>query len=368
MKNILFTGGGTLGHIYPMVSVVKELKEKGYKLFFIGTTKGLEKEYLEKHDVFEETFFLDSEGIKRSLSIKNIRAIYKHLRNIKKSRKILEKNKIDLVVGMGGYISASVVRSAQKLKIKTVIHEQNSVFGLANKLVHKKVDRVLLTYDIDKGENAVVVGNPRVSEIYAEYKNCNNYNIGNYVLIVGGSRGATKINELIIGLKDQFINSNINVLLITGKKYYKENNDLINEISEESFKIIDFSYDLPKLLIEAKVVVSRSGASTIAEILALKKVNLLIPSPNVTDNHQEKNASHVVNLGCGLMLKEDGLTKSILFDTIYKLYYNKDLRNSIINNIIFTTKTDARDLFVSEIEKLLENKWLSRGTNCLVIY
>lgn len=354
MKNILFTGGGTLGHIYPMVSVVKDLKSKGYNLFFIGTTKGLEKEYLEKQDFFEETFFLDSEGIKRSLSIKNIRAIYKHLKNIKKSRKILLDNKIDLVVGMGGYISASIVKSAIKLKIKTAIHEQNSVYGLANKLVHKKVDRVLLTYEIDKSDNATLVGNPRVSEIYEEYKNNNNFNTGSYVLVVGGSRGAAKINELIIGLKDQFINSKIDVLLITGKKYYNENLDLINEVNEEKFRIIDFSYDLPKLLIEAKVVVSRSGASTIAEILALRKVNLLIPSPNVTNNHQEKNALHLSNKGCGIMLKESVLTKPILFDNIYKLYFNKDLRNSIINNIIFTTRVDSKDLFVAEIEKLLK--------------
>jgi len=356
LKNILFCGGGTLGHIYPLVSVVRELKTMGYNLYFIGTTNGLEKSYLEDKDLFIKEYYLDSEGIKRSISLKNIRAIYKHLKNIRVSKRILKELKIDLVIGMGGYISGSIIQSALKLKLKTMIHEQNSVYGLANRLVHKKVDKVMLSFPIDDAKNTCVVGNPRITEIYELFKNNNNYNKGNYVLVVGGSRGAKRINEMVISLKDQFINSNINCLLITGKKYYNENKEKLEEISEEKFKIIDFSNDLPNLLIEAKLVLSRSGASTLSEILALRKVNLLIPSPNVTNNHQEKNAMEIVKMGCGVMLKESGLSNEKLFDTIHKLFFDKRLRSSIVNNIIFNVPLDAKDKFIGQVLGLLNRK------------
>lgn len=350
-KNILFSGGGTLGHIYPMVSVVEELSKK-YNLFFIGTTKGLERDFIEKLGKFKKTYYLDSEGIKRKLTLKNIIVVLKHFRNIGKVKKIIRNENIDLVIGMGGYISASTVGAAIKLKVKTMIHEQNSVYGLANKILHKKVDKVLLTYNIDNSSNTVLVGNPRITEIYEKYKNTN-LGIKDYLLVVGGSRGAARINEFIISLKDQFINSNINLLLITGKKYYTENIDLINEVKDDRFKIIDFTDDLPKYLIEARVVISRAGATTIAEIMALKKITLFIPSPNVTNNHQEKNALEILKFGGGEMLRESGITKEILFDTIYKLYYNKDIRNRIINNIICNIDTNSSNLFIYEVEKLL---------------
>jgi len=354
MKNILFSGGGTLGHIYPIVCVVKQLYEEGYNLYFIGTKTGLERDFIESLNVFKKTFYLDSEGLKRNLTIKNIKAILKHFKNIRKTKQILKDLNIDLVIGMGGYVSAGVVQAGIKLKIKTMIHEQNSVYGLANKLLHKKVTKVLLASDIDSSPNAVVIGNPRLSEIYEKYKNSDDFNSGNFIVVVGGSRGAAKINDLIISLKNQFMNSRIDVILITGKKYSEENIKVIREVSEEKFKIIDFSNDLPSLLIKAKLVVSRSGACTIAEIMALRKVCLFIPSPNVTNNHQEKNAFDIIDKGCALMLKESKLTKEELFDNIYKLYYNKELRNRLMNNMIFNIRVDSKTRFIKEINNLLQ--------------
>lgn len=353
--NILFTGGGTLGHIYSIVCVVRKLKEMGYNLFFIGTKAGLERDFVEGLKLFNKTFYLDSQGLRRSLSFKNINIIIKHFINIRKAKKILTDNKIDLVVGMGGYVSASVILAGVRLKIKTMIHEQNSIYGLANKIVLRKVDRILLTYPIEDAHNTVLVGNPRISEVYEKYKN-DNYNIGKYILVVGGSRGANRINDLIISLKNQFLYANINVLLITGKKYYSENIEKISILNEEKFKIIDFTNDLPSLLVDAIVVVSRSGSCSIAEIMALKKVCLFIPSPNVTNNHQEKNALDIVTKGCCLMLIENELTKEKLFANIYRLYFDNQLRNRIINNINFNINVDSKSKFIKEIVGLLNRK------------
>jgi len=352
---ILFSGGGTLGHIYPMVSVVKELRRRGYKLYFIGTKKGLERKYIEDSSLFHKTYYFDSEGLKRKLSIKNLVVIYKHFRNIKKAKRIFKKEGIDIVVGMGGFISASTIIAAHKLKLKTLIHEQNACLGLANKVVKNKVNRVLLSYPITNLDNSVVVGNPRISEVYEKYKH-ENLNLGNYLLVVGGSRGAKKINELIISLKDKLAKENINCILITGSKYYEENKESLNKIKSKKMEIIPFSNDLPKLLINAKLVISRAGATTLSELMALKKVSILIPSPNVTSDHQTKNAMHLVKINGAVMLKEKELIGENLFSEVKRLYFDNKLRSRIINNLSFNVRFDAKDLFIEEIEKLIKSR------------
>lgn len=337
------------------MSVVKELRKKGHKLYFIGTIKGLEKDFIERSNLFSKTYYFDSEGLKRKLSLKNIIVIYKHYRNIKKAKSILKKEKIDLVVGMGGFISASTIIAANSLKLKTLIHEQNAVLGLANRVVQRKVNKILLSYPIKNLKNSVVVGNPRISEVYELYKN-ENLNLGDYLLVVGGSRGAQRINELIINIKERLKNAKINAVLITGNKYYEENEARLVKINCRYFKIIPFSNNLPKLLINAKLIISRAGATTLSELLALKKISIIIPSPNVTGDHQTKNAMQVTKFGGAVMFNEAELDEEKLFREIEKLYFNNDVRSKIINNLSFNVRFDAKDLFIEEIEKILNNR------------
>jgi len=331
------------------------LRKKGHKLYFIGTIKGLEKDFIERSNLFSKTYYFDSEGLKRKLSLKNIIVIYKHYRNIKKAKSILKKEKIDLVVGMGGFISASTIIAANSLKLKTLIHEQNAVLGLANRVVQRKVNKILLSYPIKNLKNSVVVGNPRISEVYELYKN-ENLNLGDYLLVVGGSRGAQRINELIINIKERLKNAKINAVLITGNKYYEENEARLVKINCSYFKIIPFSNNLPKLLINAKLIISRAGATTLSELLALKKISIIIPSPNVTGDHQTKNAMQVTKFGGAVMFNEAELDEEKLFREIEKLYFNNDVRSKIINNLSFNVRFDAKDLFIEEIEKILNNR------------
>jgi len=348
---ILFSGGGTLGHIYPLVSVCEELKRQGATLYFIGTKAGLEKEFIEEKKLFFKTYYFDSEGLKRKLNLRNILVIYKHLKNIKRAKKIIKNEKIDLVIGMGGFISASIIIAAKQLKVKTLIHEQNAKLGLANRLVKNKVDKVLLSYPISNIKNGVVVGNPRVSEVYEMYKNINLRN--DYLLVVGGSRGAKRINDLIIELREDLRKNNINVILITGNNYYKENKEKIEKIITKDFQIIPFSKEFLRLLANAKVVMSRAGATTLAEITALRKVSMIIPSPNVTNNHQEENAKFLEKINGSIIIKEANLNKDLLFDVILKLYNNQNVRMEIINNLNFNIKVDAKELFLKEIKNVL---------------
>ncbi|MDD4001093.1 MAG: undecaprenyldiphospho-muramoylpentapeptide beta-N-acetylglucosaminyltransferase [Bacilli bacterium] len=355
MNKIVFVGGGTLGHVFPMVPVVNYLKMRNPQLevYFIGTKNGLEKEYIEASNLFIKTYFLDSKGFKRKLSIGNIVTIYRFLQNYFQSRKILKIISPDLVVGMGGYVSGAVLKAALSKKIKTAIHEQNAVFGLANRFLKSRVDRVLLAYDIEKSEKTRVVGNPRTSEIYHKYKQRLNENDQRSVLIVGGSLGAEKINDLIINLKADFQKAKIKVILITGNKYYQKNIERLKGLKSDDFIINSFSKNLPELLLRATVVVSRSGATTIAEVTALRKVCLFIPSPNVTNNHQEKNALEVVKKEGALMIREKELNKDNLFENICRLLDDKDLRRKIINNLNIIADVNACEKFVKELDELM---------------
>lgn len=352
---IVISGGGTLGHIIPIIPVVKKMLEedKNYEFYFIGSMNGIEKEFIEKTNFFERTFYLDSRGFLRKISLRNIITVFKYFKTKVVAKKILKNINPDLVIGMGGYVSASVVKAAIKLNIKTMINEQNSIYGFTNKLLKNKVDKVLLSFEME-GENYPYVGNPRTTEIYERFKK-ENPKMDYDVLIVGGSRGAEVINNLMFSLKKEFIDNNLKILLITGKKYYENNQDKIKKTEDKNFHIIAFAPDLPQLMFHSKVVITRCGATTISEIVGLRKPSILIPSPNVTANHQEKNALHLVNNNAALMIRENELNKERLMACINRIIREKDFQNCIISNLNFLSKDDSRELFIKEIKKILEN-------------
>ena len=204
---IVFTGGGTLGHIYPTFPVIKKLKEEGNEVYFIGGTRKNEEELLIKNKDIDKVYLIDLQGFKRKISLYNFITIKKYLKAKKKVKMILDEIKPDIVIGMGGYDSAPVLNVANSRKIKTIIHEQNSVYGLVNRFFKRKVDKVLLSYDIDNGEKIKHIGNPRTSEFYNKYKDIIDKKtmFNNKILVVGGSLGAKKINDFFIEThKDNF--------------------------------------------------------------------------------------------------------------------------------------------------------------------
>lgn len=349
MKKIVFTGGGTLGHIYPMIPVIKKLKNKCY-LYFIGTTSGLEKALIDGLNIFTNAYYLDMQGFVRKLSFENLKTINKYFKCKQQALDILKDLKPDLVIGMGGYISGVVIKAALKLKIKTMIHEQNAVMGLANKMVCKKVNRVLLGLPLRKGingVNSVLVGNPRITEIYETYKNAEEKDL---IVVVGGSRGSQVINETIIALLPELKARAYRIVLITGSRYYQ---DYRSHDDGDVIRIIPFTNELMNLFARAALVISRSGATTISEILGLRKISILIPSPNVTNNHQEKNADILASNNCAVKITEKDLQKDNLLNKITTLLTDYNLRMQMKMNMIRIGDFTAREKFIKEMDMIL---------------
>lgn len=351
INRIVFTGGGTLGHVYPMIPIIKKLKEKypDIKIYFFGTKKGLEHDLIESTKEIDEKEYLNAIGLKRKLTIKNIKALYLTHRNYIYMVKRLSEIKPDIVIGFGGYVTGSVVKASLKLKIKTIIHEQNSVLGLVNSFFAKKVNKLLLTYEIEDVKG-ILVGNPRVSEFSSlKNKSCL-VEEKRSVLVVGGSNGAEKINDLILDLDNDFLNHELKVTLITGKKYYLENEERIKKIKNIIVK--SFEENMFEALNVNSIVISRAGSTTIAEVMALNKVCIFIPSPNVTSNHQVKNALYYTNNKCSLMIEEKDLNKDVILSKISLLIDNDFLREEIKNNIKKNVDLNACDKFIKEIETI----------------
>ncbi len=351
-KKIIISGGGTLGHILPIIPIVIELYNE-YDFYYIGTKKGVEEKYFKDNNInkyFKEEYYLDMIGINRTNKLKNFQVLYKYFNVRKIIKKIYKRIKPNLIIGMGGYISGVCIKSGINKKIKTIIHEQNTVLGLANKLVYKKVDKVLLSYDINLNcNNKFLVGNPRYSYVLENYIPQEK----NIILIVGGSIGSKYINDLIINNYQDFNFKNYIIKLVVGKRYYKDNKNLIEEVNKYDFiQIYDFLDNLIDEISNSSLIISRSGATTLSEIMALRKPSILIPSPNVTDNHQYYNALYYSERGCCEIIEEKDLSKDVLLNKINGIIYNYAYKKQIETNIIKTNQINPKKEFIRHIKEI----------------
>lgn len=353
-KRILIAGGGTLGHILPIIPIVEALQDE-YSFIFLGTKKGLEKKYLEENklnSLFTKLFFLDMDGINRKNPFKNLITIIKYLKIKRQIKKIYKEYNPSLVIGMGGYISGCAIHIATHLKIKTILHEQNSVLGLANKLVYKKVNYLLLSFPIDslKEHNIKVIGNPRYSYVLENYVSKDYFND---LLIVGGSLGSKKINDIIIKNIVKF--KEFNVTIITGNQYYKDNIEIINNVMNKykNVKIYPFVNEMVTLMSNASIIISRSGATTINEIMGLRKCAILIPSPNVTENHQYYNAKFLKDNNACILIEEEKLTEEELLKSVFLLYNNYGYKTKLENNIKHLITNNPKLEFIKVIRELV---------------
>ena len=353
---VLFVGGGTLGHIYPSLPVIKELKKENNYIIYVCGDKENEKNVISNNSYIDKKYYLKMQGFKRGFSIYNIKTIIMYFKTKKICKKIILENNPDIVIGMGGYVSGPILKMAIKLKKKTIIHEQNSVYGLVNKFFKNKVNKVLLAYNIDSGKNIYYIGNPRTSEFYNKYSR---FLISKTlkkpkVFVVGGSQGAKVLNDFFIENSDYFCNNDIDLILVTGKKYYRENKELISK-NNKKIKIFPFVKNIEKYLIISDLIISRAGATTISEILGLKKISILIPSPNVKNNHQYKNANYYYEKGCVEMVLESNISNELLMK-IDACINDLNKRNHILKSIDKNIFINSTELFLKEIKDLLEQK------------
>jgi len=277
-------------------------------------------------------------GLKRKLTLDNIKVLYQFLKARKQCKKIIKEFNPDVVIGAGGYVTGPVIWAAKKLGKKTFIHEQNSVVGLSNKYLTKYADKVGVSFAATMScfpkDKAVLTGNP-CSEKALKMKKANKEDYGldknkKLVLIVMGSLGSRTINDKIVSFLNSFKNKDYQVVFVTGNSYYEK----VKKLKvPENVKIEPFIYEMPSLMKVTDLMITRAGASTMSEILVLNVPSIFIPSPYVTNNHQYKNAMDLVSKNAGLILEEKDVTEEKLINLIDQTLSNKEQYNAIKNNL-----------------------------------
>ncbi|MBA4537609.1 undecaprenyldiphospho-muramoylpentapeptide beta-N-acetylglucosaminyltransferase [Bacillus aquiflavi] len=323
---VVVSGGGTGGHIYPALALIREIqkKEKNVSFIYIGTENGLEKKIVTREKIPFKSIHIT--GFRRKLSFENMKTVYRFLKGVRDSKKILAQFKPDVVIGTGGYVCGPVVYAAAKLGIPTIIHEQNSVPGLTNKFLSRYVDKIAVCFNEAKNffpkEKVVMTGNPRASEVVHQDGEKGRISAGlttcmPAVLIFGGSRGARPINEAVIKSLNILRNKPYQVLYVTGEAHYSEVKKEVDLIGNPKNVVIKpFIHNMPEVLAGIDLTVARAGATTLAELTSLGIPSILIPSPYVTNNHQEKNARALCEHGAAKLLLEKDLTAAKLIQQI----------------------------------------------------
>ena len=317
---IIIASGGTLGHLMPIIPIVKKFRELNYEIIL----------YTSKKLNFDESLFNKIISYKAYGLSKNLyKSIYKNYLVYKDIKRNLKKDSPTLIIGMGGYISGITIFAGSKLNIKTIIHEQNSVIGTSNKLVLNKVDYLIYSneYLNVNINNKVFLPNPR-SEVAYNFHKITKRN-KKQILIVSGSLGAKTLNEIGIRLAKELLDYNI--ILITGNRYYDE----YKRYECNNLKVISSSKNLIKLICESYLVISRAGATTISEIIGSRTVGIYIPSPNVTKNHQFKNTKIIVDNNLGIVINEKDLKDYNIVSYIYKIFNNYEIYKNNLDKLKF---------------------------------
>lgn len=357
---VLFAGGGTGGHINPALSVANFIKEQesDFEALFVGTERGLEKKLVPGAGY--NIKYIDICGFNRRNLLKNFSVIKKLIKANKDCIKILKEFKPDVVVCTGGYVSGPVAIAANKLGIPSLIHEQNVYPGLTVKGSEKYVDYVAVSFDetvnyMKKPEKCVVTGNPIRGELlktdYAVARMKLGLSEKPFVLVFGGSLGAEKINNTMIGvIKKLGKDSPVQLLFGTGDRNYRDVKEKLKDVElGEDIRIVSYIDNMSDVMAAADLVIARSGAITLSEIAALGKPSILIPSPNVVRNHQEQNARTFEKAGGATVITEDCLSDDILYAEILSVSKDRETLNKMSANVKKLAKTDA----LSEIYKLI---------------
>ncbi len=373
---VLISGGGTGGHINPALAIAGMIREK-YKdaeIEYVGTKRGLETKLVPREGYKLHT--VKVRGFSRSLSPANIDAAIKAVTSVWEAKKIIRDFKPDIVIGTGGYVCWPVLKAAAKLGIPTAVHEQNAVVGMTVKMLSKYVDKIMISFEesrdlFDCPEKIVLTGNPIKPEMlranFAESRKKLMFDEETpMILSYGGSLGAAKVNENVLAVIESFSEKN-NVYHIhaTGRgawqeikanlleKGYEDHDDYV---TKGKVNVREYIYDMPCLLSAADIVISRAGAMTIAELAAMGKAAVMIPSPNVTNNHQYKNAAVLEKAGGAVLIEEKNLSPEILHKTLEELIGDKQKLTSLKNNVRQFAVTDSLDRVEKVINELLRKE------------
>ncbi len=367
---VIIAAAGTAGHINPGIAIANKIKqEEDSKILFIGTTRGLENDLVPRAGYELKT--IEAYGLSKKFSIDNIRKMYQTFKGFGEAKRIIKEFKPDIVIGTGGYICGATIASAYSLKIPTMLHESNAFPGKAVKMLARKTDTILVSFEdamvrIKKAKNVVYTGTPvkiKKQEYSINEKNRILKDMGlnltkPIVLVSGGSQGAQRINEAIIEMIKSKKNRNYQVIWATGPKQFDKmkgylENSHININHVDGMKIVPYIYNMEEIMNAADIIIGRAGAMTVTEISNLGKPSILIPLPNVSHNHQLYNAKVLERVKAAKIILNDELTGEKLNHTIEKMIVNESEMNKMGENALKVSTNQVEDKIYQEIRKLV---------------
>jgi len=358
---VVISAGGTGGHIYPALAIINKIKEKepNSEFLYIGTHNRMEKDIVPKYNIPFKS--IEIYGFNRKNLLKNFKTIKCLLTAKNKCKKMIKEFNPDVVIGVGGYVTVPVVMAAHSLGIKTFIHEQNSVAGKANLMMSKKVDLIGVSFKSSikefPKEKTIFTGNP-CSEDAVKKEPMDKKELGlsknkKLVLFVMGSLGASTVNNFLANSMKLFKNKDYEILFVTGKNDYEE-------ISKNKFssnvKVVPYIENMTRIMKNTDLIVTRAGASTLSEIIALNLPSILIPSPYVPNNHQYVNAMDLVNESAGILMEEKDLDSKKLVDEIDNLLNNENKLNEMKSNLNKLKVENSATIIYDNIKKLIGDK------------
>ena len=354
---VIISGGGTGGHIFPAIAIAKAiLRERpDAEILFVGAEGRMEMEKVPQAGF--KIIGLPIMGIQRRLTLQNLKVPFKIIASILKARKIISEFKPDIAIGVGGYASGPLLRTASSMGIKTLIQEQNSYPGITNKILSKKAEKICVAYDNLESffpkEKIVLTGNPVRAEVTQiqnkKVEAFNHFDLNSdkqVLLVIGGSLGALTINKAIEKFAESLTASGLQIIWQTGKNFKSERAHTLPGVHAHTFiKEMDFAYAA------ADIIVSRAGAMSISELCLVKKPCILVPSPNVSEDHQTKNAMALVNKGAAVLVKDSEAINE-LEKVILELKSNQDLCASMSKSIAELGHPEADKQIASQVFKI----------------
>ena len=371
MKNelrVILSGGGTGGHIYPAISIANELKQRfpAAQILFVGAQDKMEMQKVPEAGYQIEGLWIS--GFQRKLSLKNLMFPFKLVKSLLKAKKIIYCFKPDVVIGTGGFASGPLLQVATLKQIPTLIQEQNSLPGITNRILAKRVNTICTAYpemqQFFPEEKTVLTGNPvrqdlmtvssKKSEAKAFYKLDA---VKKVILVLGGSLGARRINQLVEQNLEEFRKNELQVLWQTGSLYFE---DYRTHEQPGNVRVLSYLDRMDLAYAAADLIVSRAGAGTVSELCIVGKPVVFIPSPNVAEDHQTKNALSLAEKDAAVVIAEERLEKDFQ-KLAFPLIHSEEKMELLSKNIKKMAKPFATGHIVDEVEKLLGRKVFAGG-------
>lgn len=363
---VLIAGGGTGGHVNPGLAIAKYIKQKEPRseITFVGTKKGLETKLVPREGFPLETITV--RGFRRKLSLDTVLAVKELIGSFFEASKLIKKIKPDVVIGTGGYVCGPVLYVAAKKGIPTLIHESNAFPGVTNRLLERYVNRVAVSFrDSEKyfknKVKLVHTGNPVRQELLNTKKEdvLEQLDIVKdkpLVVVMGGSRGARKINEAVAQMLNEYFKGEFNLIFSTGEVHFDEINSSINvkEQYRNMVRIVPYIYNVQQVYTASDLMICRAGAITISELQTMGIPSILIPSPYVTANHQEHNARSLERDGGAVVILESELEAGILYSQICSLIGDKDTLKKMGRNASKNRISDSAEKIYELIKEIIQ--------------